>query len=58
MTEYEYAIGYSIELEDGSVEFRPRYTEVNMEAALREASKLAKDGYIAMRKRITEWEEL
>lgn len=58
MTEYEYAVGHSIEFEDGSVEFRPRYAESSREAALYEASKLAGDGYVALRRRITEWEEL
>lgn len=58
MTEYEYAIGYYIELKDGSTVIRPRYSEPSREAALRQASALAGDGYVALRRRITEWEEL
>ena len=53
----EYAAGHVVEYADGQKDCRPRYREDSRQSALTSAEELKDDGYVAMRRFVTDWEE-
>ena len=53
----EHAVGYVLEYADGQKDCRPRYREDSRQSALRAAEDMKDDGYVAMRRFVTGWEE-